>query len=310
MRCAALAAALVLTSGCARTPTPFDLDADQIRSDTEYQCQTWPSRVTGTEAERSVCDWLEAQLESLDFSRETGTLRRSAFTGLDELTSENLTAVCNQDPGLPLVSVVTHYDSYPGTPGAGDNAVSVAILLEIARYLGPENQEFPCELRLVFLGSEENGYHGSRSYVDGLSETDRARHLGAYNMDISAGVIGDGAVLVCNTLGALDENGFYQAGDFLEPAENAVARTAQAAYRELYGQEPGGIFHVGESDQVSFHNRELEAANVCWRAVGPDGFLRIFDGYHRESDTPDALDYDTARATGRCILRGIQLLCA
>lgn len=299
-----LAAAFLgaLLAACAPRQ-PYDLDAGRIRADTEYQCDVIGIRPAGSPKERETCDWLQSRLEELGFSFEAGTLDRASFSGLQGQDSENLVAVCNPDPTAPLVSVVAHYDSVETSPGAGDNAASVAILLEIARYLGPAHPDFPCEIRMVFLGSEENGYHGSAAYVSSLSREDRDRHLGAYNMDISAACAGDGAVLVCTTLGGL-RDGTYTPGDYFSPQDNLVSSSVAGAYRALFGEEMGGVFHTGESDHVSFHNAGLDAANICWRRV-ENGLLRLPDCYHRMSDTPDILDYETARTTGRCILQAI-----
>ncbi len=52
---------------------------------------------------------------------------------------------------------MAHYDSATTAPGARDNTASVAILLEIAHCLKKGGAIPNCELRLVFLGSEENG---------------------------------------------------------------------------------------------------------------------------------------------------------
>lgn len=294
-------------SGCGQYKEPFDLSAERIKTDTQLICARFPDRVTGTLQERETCNWLMEQLKPLGFSLNDETLLRTTFEGMKGMESENLTAVCNPNPETPLISIISHYDSFPGTPGAADNAAGVAILLEIARYLGPANSEFPCEIRLVFLGSEENGYHGSRAYVESLSESDLARHKGAYNMDISAAASSEEALLVCSTLGDLKTDGSYREGTIFEPIENDVSLTAAMAFKELYGEGFGGVNHMGESDHISFHNRKLDAANLCWRRM-EEGQPRLPGSYHSPNDVADALDYDTARATGRCILRAVQLI--
>jgi len=202
---------------------------------------------------------------------------------------------------------VAHYDSVSTSTGARDNAASVAALLEIARYLGTENQAFPCEIRMVFLGSEENGYHGSAAYVESLTDAERNRHAAAFNMDISAASDNENMVLVCNTLGCVTE-GMYQEGNFINPAEGALVNAVRDAYRLLYGKNLGGVFHFGESDHVSFHNVGLEAANICWRKVD-SGMPVLPESYHQMTDTPEQLNYDTVRTSARCILKAMELLC-
>lgn len=305
--CISLCLALFTCSSCGRQAETFDLSEENIRADTQSLCVDFPDRVAGTKTELAACDWLERALNSLGFDQDSGCLIRQTFAFSAEASSQNLIAVYQPDAQRPLVHIISHYDSYPGTPGAGDNGAGTAILLEIARYLSTADGIFDCEIRLVFLGAEENGYHGSRAYVDSLSPEDRARHLAAYNMDISASAPEDGAQLVCCTLGGTGEDGTYQEGNFLEPMENLASRTVSAAFQELYGDGFGGVCHVGESDHISFHLENLEAANVCWRKL-EGGLPQLPTVYHKPEDTPDRLDYGTARVTGRCILRAVQLL--
>lgn len=299
-----LALALLLC-GCAARPDAFPVEEGRIRDLTEALCSLGPREV-GTAAERAACGLLEGELEALGFSYEGGTLLRQGFTCLDGRSSENLIARCNGGGEGPIVTVAAHYDSVPASPGAGDNAVAAAILMELARLLTPEAPDFPGEVRLVFLGAEETGYHGSRCYLEDMPEAELARHAACFNMDISAATLGSDAKLVCNTLGGW-AGADYQEGTFLEPMENRVSRAVARAWAELYGDGWGGTFHVGESDQVSFHNRQIDAGNVCWRGTG-DLLPTLPDTYHQPTDTPDTLDYGSAVRTGRCVLRGVQMV--
>lgn len=301
----ALLIALVLAGCAAVGEIKYDLSGENIRSAVEYLCKDIGIRETGTNAERAACDWLFKKLSGMGFSPENNSLQRIEFSGLKEKTSENLIAVCNPGYDGPIFSIVAHYDSVPTSTGARDNGAAVGILLEIARLLGSENAIFPCEIRMVFLGSEENGYHGSRAYVSGLTDEEKSRHKGAFNMDIAAASPSDHAQLTVNLLGAMDENGEYQEAFFLPKVENTLSRAAEEAYQMLYGKEIGGVFYHGESDHVPFHDAELEAINLCWRKV-EDGLPVLPESYHQMSDTPDDLDYDTAVITGRCLLQAIE----
>ena len=303
---AALLTVLVLT-GCGPRTVQSEVDADRIREDTEYLCSTIGVRVTGSEKERESCDWLEGRLEEMGFSEDTDTLARTPFEGLGGLTSENIMAVCNPGGSGNILCIMAHYDSVPDCPGARDNGASVAILLELARILGPQQKNLNAEIRFLFLGSEENGYYGSAAYINGLTKEERERHLAAFNMDISAASPDEGAVLVCNTLGGKTD-GVYQEGNFLEPADNLVSRTVSKAHQELYGGDEVPVLHYGESDHLMFHQAGIEAANVCWRVVdGPTPVLPA--EYHRPEDTPEGIDYDTAQETGASVLAAVRSLC-
>ena len=295
---------LFVMTGCTKPADAFSPDLSCIREDTEYLCDEIGIRVTGTEKERETADWIMESLRAAGFS-ENENLFRLSFES-PKGSSENVIAICNPDCPGPIFSVVAHYDSVETSAGARDNAASVAGLLEIARYLGTDNTSFPCQIRMVFLGSEENGYHGSRAYVESLSPEERKRHAGAFNMDISASSASDEALLVCNTLGAVAE-GAYLEGNFIVPAEGKLTEAIRQAYRELYGRELGGVFHFGESDHVSFHNAQLEAVNVCWRKAS-GGMPVLPESYHKPEDTPEDLDYETVGASIRCIVRAIRIL--
>ena len=283
-----------------------EISAEQIRKDTVYLCEQFGSRVTGTGQEREACDWLEQQLETMGFSQADDTLRREAFQGLGELTSENLIVRYNPGERTPVYCVVAHYDSIADTPGARDNASAVAILLEIARSLQAQKPEVESEIRLVFLGSEENGYHGSRAYLEGLTPEELERHKAVFNMDISAATAGEGQ-LVCCTLGG-ERDGIYRDGDFLEPMDNAVSRSIAQACKTLYSQEVP-VVYGGESDHVTFHQWEIDCANVCWRRV-ESGLPVLPPEYHGADDVPETIDYETARMTGRCVLEAVCALAA
>lgn len=294
---------LVLT-GCAGSGQLYDLSAKRIREDTEYLCLEIGDRVTGTQKEVQACDWLEKQLEEAGFSKDTGTLQRVSFQGLFELTSENLIAVCNPDSEGPILCVMAHYDTVEGSPGARDNTSSVATLLEMARYLGTRQPDLNAQVRLLFLGSEENGYHGASAYIRGLSQEELERHTAAFNMENSAASPGPGAVLVCGTVGGY-QDGVYREGNFLEPMENSVSRALSQAHQVLYDGEPIPVAHLVMSDHIIFHENQIEAVNLNWRFF-EGGFPTLPPQYHQPTDTPDGMDFNAAVVTGRCILAALE----
>ncbi len=299
--------AALCASACGQVK--FDLQPDNIRVDTEHLCYEIGVRVTGTPEEVLTADWIESRLRSMGYSMEDGSLFRTGFKGMKEMTSENLGVVLNPDPALPLMTVVAHYDTVATSTGARDNSASVAILLEMARFLADNGPIPGCELRLVFLGSEENGYHGARAYARSLSEHDFNRHIAAFNMDISAASPSDNASLVMNMVGGKNADGKYVEADFLPAFENTVTRYVSMAHEELLGTPPAAVFYFGQSDHVAFNDAGLEAANICWRNISENTPM-IPKSYHTMEDTPEELDYSTAVTTGRCILRAIEMIAA
>lgn len=302
---AALTAVLLL-AGCAPQPAvthPYSLDADRIREDTEYMCNVIGPRVAGTEKETEACNWLQEQLEGMGFSEEQGTLERTSFEGYPGVFSENLIATCNPNSEGPIFCIMAHYDTVETTPGARDNTASVATLLELARYLGTEREDLDGQVRLLFLGSEENGYHGATDYVQGLTTEENQRHIAAYNMENTSAKPAPDAVLITGALGGRREEGYLDSG-YLEWVSNAATDSFSWAFAHYYQGET--VEHIlGNSDHVSFHEGGIDAVNVSWRHLNEKGRPTIPPEYHKPTDTPEGLDYDGAVVTGCCILGGI-----
>lgn len=86
----------------------------------------------------------------------------------------------------PSVLLCAHYDTYPGSMGANDNAASICILIELAKELRRQEINF----RLAFFDGEESGQEGSRFYV---SQIDPKKITGVINLDVCG--YGDSIVL-------------------------------------------------------------------------------------------------------------------
>src|SRR5690242_1885009 len=92
-------------------------------------------------------EYLRAVAGKLSFPRAFGTQEnRTAEKLVTEEFRRTLGAsfivgetrnVCSGDPKQARTLIGAHYDSVPGTPGADDNASAVAVLLAVAKILGP-----------------------------------------------------------------------------------------------------------------------------------------------------------------------------
>jgi hypothetical protein len=103
------------------------------------------------EREAAVARWLQAR--GVPFRRE----RFATFEG----RGENFWVdVGRGDRALVLIA---HHDAVPGSPGANDNAASVAILMTLLERWA--TREPPGRVRLLFSACEELGYLGSRQWV-------------------------------------------------------------------------------------------------------------------------------------------------
>lgn len=106
---------------------------------------------SNTDREAAVAAWLTAR--GVPFTRE----RFSTFEG----RGENFCVDVGRGD-RPLV-LIAHHDAVPGSPGANDNAASVAILLTLLDRWAA--REPPGRVRLLFPACEELGYLGTRVWV-------------------------------------------------------------------------------------------------------------------------------------------------
>lgn len=84
-----------------------------------------------------------------------------------ELVCGRVSNVYAVQPGTDsrrTVLLVAHYDSVTSGPGAGDNAASVAALLEVLRALR-DSAPLPSDVAVLFTEGEEDGLLGSRAAV-------------------------------------------------------------------------------------------------------------------------------------------------
>ncbi|MGE3779513.1 MAG: M28 family peptidase, partial [Pirellulaceae bacterium] len=120
----------------------------------------------GSEANGVVRERLVAELESLGLEVELH--RTEAYRGDDEDAAViPLTNVLARFPrassaGQPLL-LVTHHDSSPYAPGAGDAGSGMAALLETARAL--RGTPLPRPVYLLFTDGEEYGLLGAQRFV-------------------------------------------------------------------------------------------------------------------------------------------------
>ena len=309
----------VFTAGCEYKTNPSSailhhlVDSNNLRITTEYLVNTIGIRVAGSKEESETLDYLVARLEEMGFSEEDSTLYRTDFYSVSNLHSENVVAICNKGKSDEILVILAHVDSVETSPGAKDNAAAVAATLEMARILSTSAEHIDYEVRMIFAGAEETGYYGSTAYVKSLSETERRNHLGAFSMDIAVGSYDEGSVFNCNTLGGRS-NGEYVRGNWLVPVDNLVSISVIAALQEIMGytDEDNGVlysspYNNGYSDHVSFHNAQIDSANIGWRRLR-DGAPTMPQEYHRMTDTTENLDFETTKLTAQCILRAIELL--
>jgi len=127
---------------------------------------------------------------SIPFSRH----RFQTFEGKGENLSVDVGG------GDRVLLMIAHHDAVPGSPGANDNAASVAILLTLLDRLAPRAPT-RLRVRLLFPACEELGYVGARAYARTL---DPRGIVGALSLELPG--VGDSLAL----WDAAEETGFLR----------------------------------------------------------------------------------------------------
>lgn len=140
--------------------------------------------------------------------------------------------------GERVLVLAAHHDAVPESPGANDNAASVAILLTLLERLAA-SPPASVRVRLLFPACEELGYLGARAYV-------RETPL--------AGVVG---VLSLELCGIGDTLAVWDAGD-----DTPFLRTLRGAFESL-GRRADESYHVvGRIPVFGSDHRAFTAAGV------------------------------------------------
>ena len=79
----------------------------------------------------------------------------------------NVVATIPGDPARKALLINAHYDSTPTGPGAADDGIGVAVMLEVAGILRRETRERP--IILLFNEGEEYGLNGAAAFVESAS---------------------------------------------------------------------------------------------------------------------------------------------
>lgn len=253
-------------------------------------------------------DYLREVVEKLSFSRAFGTSANIKAEGIvaDEfrkiLGSTFIVGktrnVCSGNPHTARILVGAHYDSVPGTPGADDNASAVAVMLAVARSVGP-----CAEVLWAAFNGEECGLVGSQEFADQMSnEMKLVKQVHVLEMVgyrdcrgnsqknpiplVQAPTTGNFLGIVANHDGLVDDI-LQKAGSITIPVVglSIPAGTPLAAIKQI---SP----HLLRSDHAAFWERTIPAA--MWTDTSE--FRNPH--YHQSTDTPDTLDYEFMSEVG------------
>jgi Zn-dependent M28 family amino/carboxypeptidase len=193
------------------------------------------------------------------------------------------------------VIVGAHYDTVPGSPGAGDNASGVAAMLALARRFA--NRRPARTVRFVAFANEEMPYFQSAemgSWVYARRCREREENVTAMLSLETIGYFRDepGSQHYPPPFGAI----YPSEGNFIGVIGNVASRPLVHRVIEAFRREaripseggaiPGDVTGVGWSDHWSFWQEGYQAVMIT------DTALFRYPYYHQPDDTPDKLHYE------------------
>lgn len=273
---------------------PNDSPAGRLWADVRHLAETIGDRNAGRPEEvAKAADFIAARFKALGY--EPMTQRYALPFGGVISDHLNIAAVLpGSGPEAEVLVVGAHYDTFPGTPGADDNASGVAAMLELARRLrGTSGQ---AELHFVAFANEEPPFFGTQemgSYrYAGLLRQQKRRVAGMLSLEM-LGYYSDAPQ--SQTYPPLMAAFYPSTADFIGFASNwrswFFLRRLKAAYpvperpRLMTVALPAWTGAVSLSDNLSFWRHGFPAVMVTDTA-----FLR-YRHYHAKTDTPEKLDY-------------------
>lgn len=299
---AALAAILVLGTGCADDMVAGGVDAGPTEVDGGSGCAPPPS---------AAMPWLEAWQDDivarLAGAREISpgvTLSDRASAGRRAATRDFLVtslSTAGLDANLdsygagtnvwaelppaesaaPWIVLGAHFDSVPGSPGANDNATGVALVLAAARHLATvECREVG--VVFAFFDEEEIGLVGSENFA--------------------AMLIADGRPI--EAVHTVDQMGWDQDDDRaieLERPSADLFAFYQAAVTSSGMAVPLIETSTGSTDHVSFRARGFAAIGLTEGFVSGD----TTPHYHAPTDTYPTVDFAYLASTTRLVAHAL-----
>lgn len=271
-----------------------DSPAGRLQTDVRFLAETIGDRSAGRPQELAkAADFVAARLKAVGY--EPMMQRFSLPFGGVVGDFLNIAAILpGSGPDAEVLVVGAHYDTFPGTPGADDNASGVACLLELARRL--RGSKGAVEVHFVAFANEEPPFFGTQdmgSYrYAGLLRQQNRRVVGMLSLEM-LGYYSDApqsqsyppfmAAFYPSTADFIGFASNWRSWFFLRRLR--AAYPAQTRPRLITATLPAWTGAVSLSDNLSFWRHGYPAVMVTDTA-----FLR-YPHYHTNTDTPEKLDY-------------------
>jgi aminopeptidase N len=265
------------------TELPSLFNAQRMQQDIAYLADpAREGRGLGTPQLDQAAEYIAAQFQKAGLkpggegNSYYQTWTAPAGEGAQPVTLRNVVAVLpGTDPALPAIVVGAHYDhlghGWPDVhqgdegkvhPGADDNASGVAVMLELARALGPRWQS-PRSVIFIAFTAEEAGKLGSKHYIRQEGGNPAEQVMAMLNLD-TVGRLDNKELLVLGANSAQEWPPIFQGIGFV------TGVPIKAVLQD-----------IGSSDHSPFLEAGIPAVQLC---TGPH------PDYHRPTDTPDKID--------------------
>jgi len=259
--------------------------------------------------------WKEGSLErAADYIESIFQVERYA------VTRQNFTAygkeVCNilvdnegKEKGLAIVGA--HYDTVPGSPGADDNASSIAVLLELARLI----QGIPTNKRIIFAAfvNEESPCFGTEKmgsmvYAKHLKEKGlpveimlSLEMLGYFRNEESQRYPFSAMKFIYpRSADFLAVVGNYESSNYISFIKKEIRKNASINVRSMI--VPAQVGGINRSDNSSFWENGFRAVMLTDTANYRN------KNYHQETDTIDTLNFNSMAEIVKGLYHTLQLL--
>lgn len=236
---------------------------------------------TGTEENKRVREYIAGQCRQFGLETEIQhaiavSRRGNSFQTNSNIYSANVYNVVARLKGKrgngKALLVMSHFDTQPNAPGAGDDGAGVAAMLETARILGSTSASLENDVIFLFTDAEELGMLGAAGFVQ---DSTRSREVGLVMNFDNRGSGGTATMFEVNSQNGWAVNHFKRAAQY--PIGNSLGY-------EIYKLLPN------DTDYTMFRRAGISGLNF--------GFIDGFVDYHSPTDKPAQLDLGSLQQHG------------
>ena len=251
----------------------------------------YEGRAVGTEGEQKAASYLETQLANwqLEPWTELGLpthIHKFKVPDTD-LVGHNVIAIHRgtSDRWLLLVAHYDHLGVKEGRlyPGADDNAVAVAILLEVSRCLATGIRAPVDNVAFVFTSGEEMGLSGSRALANKIREGKLASRCRVVNLDMLGGIGGSSLDVWCESS---------------RPSAKKLATQTRRAIQAAGLKSKRVRKRFGAVDSRAFAEVGMPSVTLSWAYEA-----QYHPHRHRTSDSWEQLEPAILQRAGRAVLQ-------